>query len=220
MGIYAGPEVPRVLVVDDHLESREWLMTLLTSIGFSVRGADNGEAAIRSWEEWNPRLILMDLQMPVMDGLAATRRIKADPRGKETVIIAVTASAMNGDRGAVSRSGADDFVVTPCGEDELLEKIRVLLDIAYDYEEISGAEGEPVSGLAAVSANGLGKLPLELVEDLRNATLNGDKARLDKLILKVREAEDPGSANALQELADKYEYDALTRLLEEARRTS
>ena len=73
-------------------------MKLLPSIGFSVRGADNGEAAIRNWEEWNPQLILMDVHMPVMDGLEATRRIKADPRGKETAIVVLTASAMDNDR--------------------------------------------------------------------------------------------------------------------------
>ena len=93
-----GRRAPRILVVDDQLENRDWLMKLLTSIGFSVRGADNGEAAIRVWEEWNPQLILMDVHMPVMDGLEATRRIKADPRGKETVIVALTASAMDEDR--------------------------------------------------------------------------------------------------------------------------
>ncbi len=214
MGIRAGLEVPRILVVDDHLENRDWLMKLLATIGFSVRGADNGEAAIRSWGEWKPHLILMDVHMPVMDGLEATRRIKADPRGKETVIVAVSASVIDDDRRVVSQSGADDFVTKPCRENELLEKMLVLLNIAYDYEEMSG--GEPVAGLAALSAAGLAKVPLELVEELRSATLKGNKELLDDLILKVRAAKDAGSANALQELADKYEYDALTRLLEEA----
>jgi two-component system sensor histidine kinase/response regulator len=86
VSIQAATRVPRILVVDDQFENRDWLIRLLSSIGFSVQGADNGEAAIRNWEEWNPRLILMDLHMPVMGGLEATRRIKADPRGKETVI--------------------------------------------------------------------------------------------------------------------------------------
>ena len=153
-------DAPEILVVDDQLENRDWLMKLLASIGFSVRGADNGEAAIRSWEEWNPRLILMDVHMPVMDGLEATRRIKADPRGKETVIVVLTASAMDEDRRLVSQSGADDFLAKPCREDELLEKIRVLLNIAYDYEEIERAEGQPAAEVSALSAERLGQLPL------------------------------------------------------------
>jgi PAS domain S-box-containing protein len=216
IGIRAGLEVPRILVVDDHIENRDWLMKLLTLIGFSVRVADNGEAAVRSWEEWKPQLILMDVHMPVMDGLEATRRIKADPRGKETVIVAVSASAMDDDRRAVSQSGADDFVTKPCREDELLEKMLVLLNVAYDYEAMSAGEGEPGAGPAVLSAGGLAKVPLGLVEELRNATLNGNKKLLDDLILRVRQADDAGCAKTLQELADNYEYDALTRLLEAA----
>jgi PAS domain S-box-containing protein len=218
IGIRAGPEVPRVLVVDDRIENRDWLMKLLASIGLSVLGAENGEAAIRSWEEWRPHLILMDVQMPVMDGLEATRRIKADPRGKETVIIALTASAMDDGRRAVNQSGADDFLAKPCREDELLEKMRASLNIAYDYEETNAAQGWPVAWVAALSAEKLGQLPRELVEELRNATLSGDKRLLDQLILKVRETADAESGEALQELADKYKYDALTRLLDEAYR--
>jgi PAS domain S-box-containing protein len=210
-GIRAGTEAPRILVVEDHLENRDWLMRLLTSIGFCVRGADNGEAAIRKWEQWNPHLILMDVQMPVMGGLEATRRIKADPRGKQTVVIALTASVTDDDRLAVSLSGADGFLAKPCREDELLEKMRTPLNIAYDYQETSEPEGQPGAG-AALSAERLGQLPRELAEELRDATLSGNKRLLDKLILKAPET----SAHALQELADRYEYDALTRLLEEA----
>jgi CheY-like chemotaxis protein/anti-sigma regulatory factor (Ser/Thr protein kinase) len=215
IGLRAGTEVPGVLIVDDQIDNRDWLMKLLTAIGFSVRGAKNGEAAIRSWEEWNPRLILMDVHMPVMDGLEATRIIKADPRGKDTAIVVLTASAMDEDRRTVAQSGADDFLAKPCREDELLEKMRALLHLTYDYEETNGAEGEAPDGTKALSAAGLGQLPPALVEELRNAIFSGNIRRLNELILNVRETADAGSANALQELADKYEYDALAQLLEE-----
>ena len=214
VGIRAGMNASTVLVVDDHFENRDWLTKMLTSIGFSVRGAENGEAAIRTWEEWSPQLILMDVHMPVMDGLEATRRIKADPRGKETIIVALTASALDDDRRAVVECGADGFLAKPCSEDELLQKMETLLKLTYDYEEMSESEGQPLAGLAALGV-ALNQLPRELIEELRAATLNGNKRLLDKLILKVSETEGAGSANALQELADKYQYDTLTQLLEE-----
>ncbi len=218
IGIRTEQEVPRILVVDDQAENRDWLVKFLEIIGFSVRGVDNGEAAIQSWDEWNPRLVLMDVHMPIMDGLEATRRIKTDPRGKDTVIIALTASAMEDQRRTAIQIGADDFVAKPCHEDELLEKMRAHLNIAYDYEEMSGNGNEAVARGAALSAEklGRGQLPLELIEELRNATLSGNKSLMDKLILKVRGTGDTGSAHALQELADNYEYDSLTKLLEEA----
>jgi signal transduction histidine kinase/CheY-like chemotaxis protein len=210
-----GNERPRILVVDDQFENRDWLMKLLTSIGFSMRGADNGEEAIRNWEEWNPQLILMDVHMPVMDGLEATRRIKADPRGKETVIVALTASAMDDDRLGASQWGADDFLSKPCREDELLDKIHKLLHIVFEYEKTNDPDHQPGGNRTSPSAERLKKISRELVEELRGATVSGNKRFLDKLILRVREI-DSDSAQALQELADKYEYDALTQLLEEA----
>jgi len=214
IAIRAGTIAPRILVVDDQVENRDWLIKLLTSIGFSVRGADNGEAAIRDWERWNPQLILMDVHMPVMDGLEATRRIKAEPRGKETAIVVLTASAMAEDRRDVSQSGADDFLGKPCREEELLGKIRTLLGIAYDYEEVSEAEEQPDYSAGPLIAERLGKLPQDLIEQLRDATLNGNKKLLDKLIVTVRETGDADSAQVLQHLAGNYQYDALTRLLQ------
>lgn len=217
--IRGGTVPPRILVVDDQIENRDWLIKLLTSIGFSVRSAENGETAVQNWREWNPQLILMDVHMPVMDGLEASRIIKAEPRGKETAILTLTASAIDGDLRTISQSAADDFLAKPCREDELLEKIGALLNIEYEYEEIAEDEGQPLTDPAALSAEGLRQLPLELVEELRNATSSGNKKLLDKLILKLRETQDARSAQVLQKLADKYEYDALTRLLEEACRT-
>jgi CheY-like chemotaxis protein len=190
-------------------------MKLLTSIGFPVRDADNGEAAIQEWDEWKPRLILMDVHMPGMDGLEATRRIKANPGGRETAIVVMTASAMEEDRRTISASGADDFQAKPCPEDELLEKIRATLNIAYEYEELSAAEDLPHAGAIA---DKIGQIPRELAEEIRNATSTGDKELLDQLILKVCDTADSVSAHALQELADNYDYDALTQLLEEAPR--
>ena len=217
IGIRAGTSVPRILVVDDQFENRDWLMKLLTAVGFSVRGADNGELAIRNWEGWSPDLILMDLHMPVMDGLEATRRIKADPGGKETVIVVLTASALDDDRRAVAQSGADDFLAKPLSDDDLLEKMRDLLHITYDHEELGEAGGQPLNGASAVSSERLARLPLELIEELRDATLSGNKRFLDELILRVGAIDGSGCAHGLQELADKYEYDALARVLEGAR---
>jgi PAS domain S-box-containing protein len=215
VALVKGQDPPRILVVDDHVENRDWLMKLLGSIGFEVEAAENGQAAIRTWEEWRPRLILMDVHMPVMDGLEATRRIKADPRGNETAIVVLTASALDEDRRAVALSGADDFVAKPCRENDLLEKIRVLLNLVYDYQDINQDEAKPSVGMAALGT-ALSQLPLELVEELRNATSIGNKKLLDQLILRVPAAGDAQAAQSLQELADKYQYDDLTRLLEEA----
>jgi DNA-binding response OmpR family regulator len=122
------------------------------------------------------------------------------------------------DRQVISQSGADDFMPKPCREDELLEKMRVLLNIAYDYEEVTGSERQPPAGVESLSAERLGQLPRGLIDELRNATLNGNKRGLDKLILQVGETEGFAVAHALQEIADKYQYDDLTLLLEEASR--
>jgi CheY-like chemotaxis protein len=210
---------PKILIVDDQISNRDWLVKLLTSIGFSIRSADNGEAAIRNWEEWEPQLILMDVHMPVMDGLEATRRIKAIPRGKETVIIALTASALDNDRKAASECGANDFLSKPCGEGELLKKIGDHLNIEYEYDKKSRedevrlqADGE------ALSSEKLGLLSLELLNQLRHAILSGDKKGLDQLIREIGETVDFEMMKVLQGLANNYDYDALTRLLDAASR--
>ena len=216
VGIHAGVKSPGILIVDDQIENRDWLMKLLAAIGLPVRSADNGESAIRAWQEWKPQMILMDVHMPVMDGLEATRRIKADPRGGETVIVALTASAMDEERRIAFESGADGFLAKPCREDDLLEMIRVFLDIVYDYDETLEIEPELGAGLRVLNLERLGKLPRELIDQLRDAALNGNKRLLNNLILTLRQGNDAECADGIQDLANSYQYHTLAQLLGEA----
>jgi len=152
--------------------------------------------------------------MPVMDGLEAIRRIREEPGGGDTRIVVLTASAMEHDRARASESGADEFVAKPCREREILEKMGELLKIEYEYEEIHEA-GTPSAG-EGVRAEQLRLLPVQLIEELRTATSKGQRKRLGELIVDAGATVDAGTAHALQGLADHYEYDILTRLLEEA----
>ena len=201
-------------MVDDQRENRDSLMKLLHYVGFSVRGAGSGEEALRIMEERRPRMILMDVHMPGIDGLETTRRIKASSGGKDTLIVALTASAMEDDRRMVAASGADDFLAKPCPENELFETLRVLLNVTYDYEESTAGENQLPSA-EAISAGQLMQLPSQLMEELLDATVEGRKKEMDAVLLKVRETHDAALANRLQDLADRYEYDTLTRILQE-----
>ena len=216
-GLRNGSKVPRILVVDDEIESRDWLMKLLVLLGFAVKSANNGEEALKCWKEWGPEMILMDLNMPVMDGLAATRIIKADPRGPHSKVVVLTANALTADQRLVSEIGADGFLSKPCLEADLLEKISEHLDVDYEYNDMTHGPLRPGVKAAPVRfSESLGHLPLELVEELREATSSGNKKRLNALIVQVRDMQNPASADILQDLADKYEYDTLTHVLEEA----
>ncbi len=113
IGLASGSSEYRILAVDDKVDNCYLLETFLTCIGFQVRTAANGEEALALWSSWEPHLILMDMQMPVMDGYEATKQIKATQKGQTTVIIALTASAFEEDRQKVLAVGCDDFATKP-----------------------------------------------------------------------------------------------------------
>jgi PAS domain S-box-containing protein len=209
IGLRNTGETPRILIADDKVDNRDWLFKLLTSVGFSVREAANGETAILAWEEWNPHAILMDVHMPLMGGIEAMAKIRALPAGEKTVIITLTASAMADERQLALENGATDFLSKPCREEELLEKLQSHLGLAYRYEEL------PANTASPLTPEQLRHFPPNLLTNLLNATLNGNKGDLDTLILEVKESVSERSAQALQELADSYEYDRLVQLLEQ-----
>jgi two-component system cell cycle response regulator DivK len=114
----------RILVVEDHEENRRIIHDLLTSAGFEMIEALTGEDGVRAAEAERPDLILMDIQLPGLDGYEATRRIKANPALRSIPIIAVTSYALSGDEVKAREAGCDDYVTKPFSPRALLAKVR------------------------------------------------------------------------------------------------
>jgi len=117
----------RVLIVEDQEDNRAILRDLLSSAGYDFIEATNGEEGVALAESERPDLILMDIQLPVMDGYEATRRIKANAALRSIPIIAVTSYALSGDEAKAQDAGCDAYVAKPFSPRQLLAKIREYL---------------------------------------------------------------------------------------------
>ncbi|HTO85187.1 MAG TPA: response regulator [Methylomirabilota bacterium] len=117
----------RILVVEDHEDNRQILRDLLGSAGFEMLEAGDGESALRIAAAEQPDLILMDVQLPLLDGYEATRRLKSDPRLKAIPIIVVTSYALSGEEVRARNAGCDAYVAKPYSPRQLLAKIRTYL---------------------------------------------------------------------------------------------
>ena len=116
-----------ILVVDDQEDNRRILRDLLNASGFEVIEAVTGEQGVTLAEERTPALILMDIQLPGIDGYEATRRIKAIPALRATPLIVVTSYALSGDDAKAFAAGADAYVSKPFSPRALLAKVREFL---------------------------------------------------------------------------------------------
>ena len=117
----------QILVIEDHEDNRVILRDLLISAGFEVIEALNGQEGVSMAEARKPDLILMDIQLPVLDGYEATRRIKANPALASIPVIAVTSYALSGDEAKAMAAGCDGYVTKPFSPRLLLAKVRELL---------------------------------------------------------------------------------------------
>src|SRR5207244_1934797 len=108
-----GCVVARVLIIDDNQTNLKLVTYVVQVAGFEVETAIDAETALAALARRKPDVILMDLQLPGIDGLELTRRIKADPVTRDIAIIAVTAYAMKGDREKALEAGCDDYVSKP-----------------------------------------------------------------------------------------------------------
>ena len=114
----------RILVVEDQPDSRQIIRDMLAPTDYEITEAENGEEALAAITKQRPDLILMDVQMPIMDGYTATRRIKGDAALRSIPIIAVTSFALDGEEQTARAAGCDDYVPEPYSPRQLLAKIQ------------------------------------------------------------------------------------------------
>jgi CheY-like chemotaxis protein len=118
---------PLVLIVDDYPDAREMYGAYLSLAGFDITQASNGVEALQHALDRPPDLILMDLSLPVMDGLEATRRLKADPRTSAIPVVGLSGHGIEGISADATAAGCVCFVAKPCLPEDVLAQIRRVL---------------------------------------------------------------------------------------------
>lgn len=141
-----------VLVVDDGAANRELVQAYLAGIDCDVRLAEDGPSALKQISADPPDLVLLDVQMPAMDGYEVCRRIKASPRGRLLPVVMITALNETDDRVRALESGADDFMAKPVERVELVARVRSALRLKALYDTLDSAEQVIFSLAAAVEA--------------------------------------------------------------------
>ena len=208
IGLAEGQPRYRLLIAEDRPENRLLLRKLLEPFGFDLRESVNGQEAVAIAAQWRPHLIWMDIRMPVMDGLEATRRIKAAETGAHTRIIAVTAHALEEERRAILAAGCDGFIRKPYTDTEILDALTNHLGMRFVYED----ETTPAAGAGELHAAALAGLPEELRHALEQALVRLDIGAVNRAIDAIR-ARQPVLAEALAAVARDLQFGRMLRLI-------
>jgi signal transduction histidine kinase/DNA-binding response OmpR family regulator len=223
MSLDIGQEYRILIAEDNHLNSL-LLTKILNNLGFTVREAENGEKAIAIWEQWQPHLIFMDMQMPILNGYAATKQIRT--REQElastqiiapTKIIALTASAFTEQRQETLDAGCDDFVSKPFRWEEIVETLSQHLQIEYLHESTSENTNAPYSGTydsnAILNKEDIAIMPVEWTHELSAAAAQGNDLKCIDLITQIPSQQTSLIMN-LTKLVESYQFDKLMLLIQ------
>ncbi len=213
-GLVEGQPHYRLLIAEDQPESRLLLHKMLEPLGFDLREATNGQEAVAMFEQWRPHLIWMDIRMPVLDGLNATRRIKETEEGAGTKIVALTAHALEEEKSEIMAAGFDDFIRKPYTHEEILDALTKNLGVHFVYEDVTTPAA--VTG-AVVDKAALADLPDELLNGLEQALIRIDVGAVNRAVEAIG-AHNPLVAEALASLASDTEFGRMLRLIREAGR--
>ena len=208
-GLADGQQVPSILVVDDEENNRAVLCSLLGRVGIKPLEAADGAAAIAAYERAHPDLVFMDVKMPLLDGVEATREIRRLDGGRRVPVVLLSASVFHDDRTSVLRTGADQFIAKPYREAEIWEALEKHLGLAFvrDAPPPPSSHAAPLLTRAEVQALGA-----ETVAALRNAVELGYVARIPA-ILDAAPAGHEQAVRELRRLAAELELDTLMKLV-------
>ena len=214
IGLEQGKDrIPRILVAEDQVESRKLLYRILEIAGFEVREAANGMEAVEISEQWRPHFIWMDIRMPVMNGLEATRLIKSTAHGKLIKIVALSAGAMEEEKEIILTAGCDGFIGKPYREEEIFEVMAEQLGLKYLYQEKADKECHNQCEYYVNFKELAASLDAELGNQLYEAVLKLDTDQTIKIIEKIS-AQDPFVGKILSKLANNLDYGSLLELFE------
>lgn len=117
-----------ILIVDDNADNLKLMLAMLSPLGCELRTASDGPGALTALENFDAQLVLLDLQLPGLDGLTVARRLKADPTRRHIPIVAVTAYAMKGDEAKALEAGCDGYLTKPVDKQALRSLVKRLLN--------------------------------------------------------------------------------------------
>ena len=214
-GLAPGQSVPRILIVEDHLDTQQLMVKLLSSIGLNVRSVDNGQAAVDFCKYWSPHLVFMDMRLPVMDGVAATRLIKT--QFPAPVVIALTAQTFENEKHQAYAAGCDDFVRKPFLEQELWHKIAEHLNLVFLYDDQVMHPEISVSNITTENQAQIQQQFQEMPNSWKQALQTAVKCLNSTMILRLIEqvpADKSTLAETINSLVNDFRYDLILQVLD------
>lgn len=208
IGIETAKSGLKILIVDDDSLNRRLLQEILEPFGFGLRSADNGQLSIELCRRWQPDLVLMDMRMPVMNGLEATRQIKM--KQPDMIVVALTASAFEEDRTRIIAAGCDNFLRKPLQERELLECIGEHLGIKWRYRDHSA--DMPAQEEKSLTSEDIAVLPGAWCDHLKLAAQQADGDQIIELLQQIRD-QYPSQYQSLHHWVSDYRFDKILALL-------
>lgn len=200
----------RILIAEDQYASRLLLRKIVERMDCEVREAKDGYEAIQVFKEWKPDLILLDMRMPVLDGMETTRKLRSMAGDDVVKIVAVTAASMPEQRDEMLAVGMQDVISKPYRSAQIYHCINTQLGLNFDY---SSQVEEVVE--TQITPEAIAALPGQLREEIRNAAIELDMERLTSLVGEVEKL-DASLAVAMSQLIDNYNVTPLLKLLEQA----